>query len=159
MNGAASSPYIDISFCTTCCNRAYQLKEIFEANVAIIANEPASEWIILNFSSSDDLDPFVMDRLPRLPNRIRYVRETSGYPWHSSIAQNMAHRFGQGRILVNSDSDNFFGDSISTINEHFRQGCKVLHLWSGIYRDGTFGRIGLTKELFYRVGGYDESIY
>ena len=150
-------PRIDISFCTTCFDRAHQLMETFEANVAAIGNEPASEWVIVNFGSCDDLDAFVLDQLPRLPSRVRYARETSGYRWHASIAKNIAHRVGRGTILMNLDCDNFIEDSIATIQECFRRGCKALHMWSGVYRDGTTGRIALTNELFHRVGGYDES--
>jgi len=145
------------SFCTTCFNRAYQLKQVFAANAAVIAADRSLEWVILNYASEDDLDDFMQAQLPTVSRRIVYARETRKRPWHVSIAKNMAHRVATGRVLMNLDGDNLIADAAELIHVAFAEGTKLLHLWSTIPRDGTFGRIAITREAFLALGGYDES--
>jgi hypothetical protein len=99
----------------------------------------------------------MLGELSRLPSRVVYVRERSGRSWHISIAKNVAHRVAKGAILVNLDCDNYVSDAIEVIRRYFRTGCRLLHLWSGVHGDGTYGRIALLKSLFRQLGGYDES--
>jgi glycosyltransferase involved in cell wall biosynthesis len=150
---------VHISFCTTCCNRAYQLKLVFDANYELIQQNPRLEWVVVNFGSADDLDPFVQDRLPDLCDRFVYVRLTEECGWHLSVAKNLAHHSARGEILVNLDCDNFIADSPAVVERHFAKGVRVLHLWSGISHDGTCGKIAITRELFQQIGGYDESLW
>jgi len=152
-------PDTESSFCTTCAGRAHQLKKTLEVNAQMIAADPALEWVIVNFGSKDDLHDYMMAQLSSLSHRIVYVRELSGRPWHSSVAKNTAHRLASGRILMNLDCDNFIGDAVETIRLYFNNGCRALHLGSGASRDGTGGRIVLAHELFYELGGYDETFY
>lgn len=151
------NPGIQISFCTTCCGRTNQLKQTFAANATIVAGDVSLEWIIVNYGSKDDLHAFMMAQLPQLPARIVYAQELSGNPWHASVAKNTAHRLGSGQILMNLDCDNYIGSAAEILKNYFDNGCQALHLWSGVNRDGTGGRIALSRDLFYKVGGYDET--
>ncbi len=148
-----------ISFCTSCFNRAYQLKQTFAANASTISDDPRVEWIILNYSSQDDLHEYMINNLPAISRRIIYAVDSSRRPWHLSVAKNIAHRIASGLILMNLDCDNYIGPSIPIIKDHFARGTKMLHLWSGIFRDGTCGRIATTKDTFYALGGYDEALH
>jgi hypothetical protein len=148
-----------ISFCSTCANRAYQLKQTFAANARLVSEHLNVEWVILNYSSNDDLDAFMASELAASSDRIRYARQLGERNWHASVAKNIAHRLARGQFLVNLDCDNFIGDAIGTIQTYLDQGIKLLHLWSGQYHDGTFGRIGMLSELFLELGGYDESFH
>lgn len=150
-------PQPAISFCTSCYNRAYQLKQVFSTNAAAIAADPSLEWVILNYASEDDLDEFMRAQLPKVSRRIVYARETKKRPWHMSVAKNMAHRVATGRVLMNLDCDNLIANAAEIIHIAFAQGTKLLHLWSGTPRDGTFGRIVITRDAFFALGGYDES--
>ena len=150
-----SSP--TISFCTTCHNRLYQLKSVFDANAAAIARNSDTDWTILNFNSEDNIDDFMFSKLRSCPPTVHYVTEASGRPWHLSVAKNIAHRLATGSVLVNLDCDNLIGDAIDVVRRFFDQGCKILHMWSGIHRDGTCGRIAVAKDVFYKLQGYDES--
>lgn len=149
-----------VSFCTTCFHRTYQLRQTFERNARIIAANEETEWVIVNYNSADDLDAFMAGMLPRVVERVVYVRETSGRSWHASVAKNVAHRNATGEVLVNLDCDNFIGEqTLALIEAHFLSGGQVLHMWSGALGDGTGGRIAIARELFHRLGGYDETFH
>ncbi|HTB79580.1 MAG TPA: glycosyltransferase family A protein [Opitutaceae bacterium] len=148
-----------ISFCTTCSNRLNQLSQVFDKNSKAASEEIDIEWVVLNFGSLDGLHEFMLERLPSSSNRIVYAQELSGRSWHSCIAKNAAHQIATGDILVNLDCDNLIGDAIQIIRDYFSQGCQALHLWSGVFGDGTYGRIAILRKLFYDLGGYDESFY
>ncbi len=148
-----------ISLCTTCCNRFGQFEATFEANAEQVLANLAVEWVIVNFNSADGLDRFMRGRLGDLPDRVIYVKETSGRPWHASIAKNVAHRNGTGDVLMNLDCDNLVGDAIEVIGEYFGQGYQLIHLWTGVLGDGTYGRIAIDRQLFHSLGGYDETFY
>lgn len=148
-----------ISVCTTCSNRLYQLSDTIEHNHKIILNNSDSEWIIVNYGSKDELHQFMMNKLPVMSNRVVYAKETSGRSWHASCAKNSAHILGTGDVLFNLDCDNFIGSSLDIIKNKFDSGIEILHMWTGVPKDGTFGRIALTKNLFHRLNGYDEKLY
>jgi predicted glycosyltransferase involved in capsule biosynthesis len=154
-----STSAVAISFCTTCFNRLRQFRQTFDANAEAVSKAGDVEWIILNYSGTDDLHEFMMNRLAKLPRRVIYAKDTAKRPWHSSVAKNMAHRLGSGRMLMNLDCDNYIGNAIEIIKSHLVQGHKLLHLWTRTIGDGTFGRIAVERDLFYSLGGYDESFY
>jgi hypothetical protein len=154
-----ASPSIRISFCTTCHNRAYQLRQTLEANATVIAGSRQIEWIILNYGSNDDLHPFMTSLLPTLSSRVTYARERTVRPWHMSIAKNLAHQLGTGRLLMSLDCDNFIGDALPVLEAGAAAGWKLVHLWSGIFRDGTCGRIAIARDIFRALGGYDEALF
>jgi hypothetical protein len=58
---------------------------------------------------------------------------------------------------MNLDCDNFIDDAIDTARAYWSNGCRALHLWSGVYGDGTCGRIAIARDVFYALGGYDEA--
>lgn len=154
-----SSDGIAISFCTTCHNRAEQLVATFHRNSRVVAECPAVEWIIVDFSSTDGISEFLGKTLPTVSRRISCSRTVTPLPWHMSVAKNTAHREARGNILVNLDCDNFIGDAVDVVSRFFSEGCKVLHMWSGTHRDGTCGRIALDRQAFYDIGGYDEGFH
>jgi predicted glycosyltransferase involved in capsule biosynthesis len=146
-----------ISFCTTCFNRASQFKQVFESNVEVLRGEESVEWLILNYNSRDDLDEYILPFVRSKACNIRYVKEISGRKWHMSLAKNISHKLASGDILMNLDCDNRIGEAVTEIRDAFTASIGALHLWSGRYGDGTCGRIAIRRELFFNVGGYDES--
>jgi len=146
-----------ISLCTTCFNRASQLKQVFASNVEVIRGEESVEWLILNYNSRDDLDEYMLPILRSKTCNIRYVKEVSGRRWHMSLAKNISHKLASGDILLNLDCDNRIGEALKQIRETFKANVGAMHLWSGRYGDGTCGRIAIRRELFFNAGGYDES--
>lgn len=148
-----------ISFCTTCCNRLYQFSQTIDINYDIIKNNQDTEWVVVNYNSSDDTHNFMMQKLHTMSDRVVYVNEISRRKWHASVAKNVSHMNATGNILVNLDCDNFIGNSLNMVREKFSKGTQMLHMWSGVYFDGTYGRIAVTRELFNKLNGYDEKMY
>ncbi len=146
-----------ISFCTTCCNRLHQFRETLEENAAILDNDPLLEWVVLNFRSSDGLHEYMLERLPELSERIVYAVDSSAGFWHAPTAKNIAMRLGRGDILMSLDCDNFIRETPRIIRESFAgDRNRVLQMWSGVFGDGTYGRIALGRDLFEALGGFDE---
>jgi glycosyltransferase involved in cell wall biosynthesis len=148
-----------ISLCTTCHNRAYQFKQVFDQNLSAVLNDADVEWVILNYNSNDDLDSFMLSRLSDANGKIVYAREKTAQSWHSSIAKNISHKIASGDALMNLDCDNYIGNALEIIRSKLRGNLGGLHLWSGWYGDGTYGRIVVRKQHFFAAGGYDESFY
>jgi hypothetical protein len=146
-----------ISFCTACHNRLHQFREVFEENLRIVMDSPDTEWAILNYNSTDDLHSFMLDQLPRAQGRLIYARESSGRRWECSLAKNIAHKISSGDILMNLDSDNRIATAVQDICMHLHAEIGALHLSADQGTKGTFGRIVVRRELFYKIGGYDES--
>ncbi len=153
---AFSVPVNKISFCTTCCFREKQLQRVLLRNAEIVARNSHVEWIIVHYLSGE-IEPSIFESLKFFSNRVVYVGILDKLDWHVSFAKNLAHKVGVGDILVNIDCDNFIDDSVTVIDHFFSRGCRALHMWSGIGRDGTCGRIALKSDLFFALGGYDES--
>lgn len=147
-----------ISFCTTCRDRTYQLRRVFDRNIDSLLAHPQIEWVLLNYASRDDLHEFVMSRLAALPSRFVYAWLASDRPWHLSVAKNSVHRLGCGSILANLDCDNCIGDAVALITEKLISEAVVLHMWTGEAHDGSCGRIALHASTFHTLGGYDEGM-
>jgi predicted glycosyltransferase involved in capsule biosynthesis len=124
-----------------------------------ISEDPDTEWIILNLNSKDDLHQFMIEQMRVAPPRVIYARDLSNHPWHKSVATNAAHRLARGDILVNLDCDNFIGEATQLIRAGFAPDVDVIHLWSGERGDGSCGRVAISRDAFYRLGGYDESFH
>ncbi|MFW5700157.1 MAG: glycosyltransferase family 2 protein [Cyclobacteriaceae bacterium] len=152
-----------VSFCITCMNRLFQLKQTLRKNILSNKNYPHIEFVLVDYNSNDGLDKYIkkfyQDELSS--GILKYYRTDEPIFYHSSISKNLAHRIAEGYILCNLDADNFTGD-------HFAYYLNYLFEEKGdnnIYRFrkapfwGTEGRICLSRSLFFALGGYDEELY
>lgn len=152
-----------LSFCITCKNRFYQIKETLPKNLIdnMIFKE-VIEFVLVDFGSKDGLKEWVLSTFPHeLEEGYLAYYYTDELPsWHASVAKNTSHFFASNDLLVNLDCDNYtgrFGGKF-VIKNFMKYGVGIVtHQFSGEYGDGTYGRIGLSKLLFNRIGGYDES--
>lgn len=148
-----------ISICTTCAQRLYQLIQVWDSNIQTISRHSHAEWILLNYDGDKDMHEFLMSRIEACPSNFVYARELTNRPWHLSVAKNIVHQLGSGTILFSLDCDNKIEDAVDMIDNHFNDDVSIMHLGSGVHRDGTNGRVAIRKQLFIELGGYDESFY
>lgn len=150
-----------ISYCTTCSNRLWQLALTLPRNLRNLKDD--EEMIIVNYGSKDDLNKYIqastLCQTKIKENKLKYVEVLNVETYHSPKAKNIAHRFGTGEFLVNLDCDNYNEEVRKTIL-NLEDKNVIVHLWSriAIAGNGTFGKIAISKNNFYRLGGYDESL-
>ena len=156
---------MDVSFCTTCKNRLHQLKETLPRNLRDCRGAEGSvEFVLVDFGSTDGVLDWVVDHHgDALRSGLLKLFTTRGLPqFHASIAKNTAHRLGSGRILTNLDVDNFVGPGggryVARVLQRGERKA-VFHQWSGVWGDGTYGRISCAREAFHGIGGYDEAFH
>ncbi len=147
-----------ISFCITSCNRRWQLEQTLAHNLRLAG--PAVEFTLVDYGSTDGLADWVWAQFGDqiADGRLRFYEVASRVSWHAAKAKNLAHRISTGDYLFNLDADNFVTSrDIESVASAARRDCGVQQ-FSGNRKDGTFGRVGLARDLFYQLGGYDESL-
>lgn len=148
-----------ISFCTTCKGRLWQLEQTLPRNVKRLRE--GTELIILDYQSPDNLREYLFNNYAEyLDNgKIKYYYLTHAYNYTSAYAKNVAHRLASGEILFNLDGDNLIRTSLEDLLKLKPNELYVPRLSaSSIDNEGTFGRLGYHKELFYRFNGYNENL-
>lgn len=149
---------INLSYCTTCCNRLWQLALTLQDNLENLNKN--EELILVNYGSTDNLTRYIessyLCRKLMDENRFKYIDVLDVNKYHCPKAKNIAHRFGSGEFLINLDADN----SNHLINKRIlntdNRNEVLIHLWTTkIY--STYGKICMHKDIFYKLGGYDES--
>ncbi len=135
-----------ISFCTQIYNRFWQLSQLLKINIEQIENT-IHEWIIVDFSSTDGID------IPDHPN-IRYIKQPQIHPYDIPKAKNIALGYATGDYIVSLDADNSIDNWIDLIHSYPSY---PIHNWSGVYLDGSFGRIGAPACCWSNVGYFDEA--
>jgi glycosyltransferase involved in cell wall biosynthesis len=166
---------MQISFCTSCCNRTHYLKQTLQHNLQQIVNTN-HQIVVVDYGSSDDLSLY-MQHFRKHANLKFYSIDTDD--WHMSKAKNASHAAADGDVLFNLDCDNYISKELISYIESLmsKQPNCVLHnadcpagkpidfdyttasilpdIWSD--GDGTGGRIALSAKNFFKLGGYDES--
>ena len=127
----------------------WQLRRTLPRNLKILAGT-GHELIILDCGSTDGTVEFV-----RRHSGFLYV-ERPLIPYHIPRAKNIAHSMSTGGYVFNLDADNFITRELLAFIEQHPD--TTVHDWSGAYRDGSYGRIGATIDLFRAIGGYDERL-
>ncbi len=157
-------PYVfhKISYCITSMNRLGHLQETLPRNMADNDAYPHQEFLVLDYNSSDGLEDWVVSEMSQHleSGLVKLFRTTEPTFFSKSHAMNMAFKQADGDIIVNLDADNFTGKHFSDfVNDHFnRNEASYLMLDIDRFPDrrDAVGRIGMRKEDFHRVRGYDE---
>ncbi|HZH74266.1 MAG TPA: glycosyltransferase family A protein [Mariniphaga sp.] len=151
-----------LSFCITCKNRFHQISRTLKKNLD--DNRLHQEWIefvLIDFGSVDGLREWVIRnfRSDLETGFLRYFYTEQLPYWHASVAKNIAHRLAGHDILINLDCDNYTGylGGQFVIRQFLKNRDIVLHQFSGVLSDGSFGRIGMLRKYFEITGGYNES--
>ncbi len=180
--------YPIISFCSTCMNRGESLKKTLPHNTNIINRyNGLVELVLVNFIKDDEgkkLHNWILQQ--KNLDFLNYRVSKEMIFWNSSKAKNTSHISAKGSYLINLDCDNFI--STTTIDKllelekkkrldqfifcgyrgkikkkfkpwkrkNFRTTFKFLT--SEYLHDGSYGNIGLPRDLFISLGGYNEAL-
>jgi len=155
---------IDLSFCITCMNRIGQIKQTLKKNLDDNKKSKYNiEFILVDFDSKDGLKEYIINNFKKEidSDYLKFYFTDQLIYWHSPIAKNTSHKLANGKYIVNLDCDNFTGEfGGDWVIEQFKiYGDNIiLHQSLNIYGSGTMGRIGLTKDNFMKLGGYDQGL-
>lgn len=147
-----------IGFCTTCRNRLWQLKQTLPLNSQTIENTPHSIFLV-DYGSTDGLADWIWLHFKTQieQGKLHFFEVKNPVRWHMSKAKNLAHRISSCDYLFSLDGDNFLTKSdLEKIQEVARLNI-ACHQFTGNY-DGSRGRVGVPKDIFKSLGGYDESM-
>ena len=159
---------MNIVFCTTVKNRTFHLSETLPQN---LADNPRSKFVVLNYSTQDDLLDYLFSfhKSEIESGRLTVYSHLNQPVFHMSHAKSMAMRCGilEGAdILVTLDADNFAGRGFEDfIEERFARErniflCpRVVALGTAQVRiapRGVAGRLAIRTQDFIKAGGYDE---
>jgi glycosyltransferase involved in cell wall biosynthesis len=138
-----------ISLCSQVKNRRHQLEQTIGYNLKAIKGKADLEWVIVDMGSDDGLEELIKENAQE---GLHYYKILEEIPYSIPISKNFGARLCSGDYVFNLDIDNFVCD----VDERIR----ALN-YEGVYCDvcfkGVFGRIGCNRDVFRKVGGYDES--
>lgn len=148
---------MNISYCTVCSNRLYQLKQTIEHNLMFTKTSEV-ELCVLAYND-DEVEPYLNEhyadyiadgRLKVLTHHDDYVPK-DGSSFACGYVKNLSHQMGLGKILFNLDADNFIDNTHALLLE-----LKSNEVIKNVEfpQDGRSGRIGVYKALFEQVEGY-----
>ena len=154
---------MNITFCITCKNRLHQIKKTLQKNLLDNFQEKNRiDFLLVDFGTKG-LKEWVLDNFQADLNSgyLKYYYTEELTYWHACVGKNTSHFLADNDFLINLDCDNYTGvkggkfilDKINKPGGHKI----IIHQFSGEYKDGSFGRIGMAKRYFEYIGGYDES--
>lgn len=118
------------------------------------------EFVVLNYNSTDGFHDWAKANLANhvATGRVSYYHEKHAESWHMARVKNLVHRMAKGDILVNLDGDNYVSPELcaTLLKEYKRNPNLLMHGWSGVWKDGTCGRVAISKQAMHKLGGYDE---
>ena len=153
-----------ISFCTTCMDRLFHLKETYLESIENSSSYHNREFVLLNYNSKDSIDSWVRDNLQDHLNSglVKYYKTTDAKWWVAAHAKNLAHKQASGDILCNLDCDNTVVPNLcERVVDLFKNHENMILASPESDPRGNLGTCGMIfcrKDDFYSVNGYDESI-
>lgn len=153
-----------ISFCISTMNRLGQLSQTLIENLA--ANKKYQkqiEFVLVNFINKEDgvkTDKWIRKNFKNeiKSNYLRYYITDKMQYFHMSIAKNTTHQNATGEFLINLDADNFIlPQEIQYLLSNQKLHHSFVHFFDGHDCNGTHGKIGLNRNDFIKIGGYNES--
>jgi len=149
-----------LSLCTWCRDWP-PLREALPANLATIAALPWVQICVVDVGSVDGTAEWLQDL--EVDNPQLRVFSCQLKPLHFARAYNLCHfaaiEWGAD-IVASVDADNVIGPNYCDFvrNTILEDPLAIVHCWTGDWLDGTCGRLALHRDLFTRIGGYDESL-
>jgi hypothetical protein len=144
-------------------DRLFHLKETYPKNLKACESYGNVEFVLLDYGGKDEVGKWVSENLSSYldSGMLRFLRTDEPRYWVAAHAKNIAHRAAGGDILCNLDSDITMPNGFCEfVYRSFKNKRIVMSFASEDANDnnGCAGFIGATREDFYSVNGYDESI-
>ena len=137
------------------------IRQVTPINLALTAGRPDVEHVILDVGTHLHTRKQTREWLAALapPPRLRII-ERPLEPLHFARAYNSVSRDATGDVLAWLDGDNVIGPDYATrvLAEITADPLAIVHAWTGDWLDGTCGRLAMHRDLFERIGGYDEAL-
>jgi hypothetical protein len=152
--------HLRISLCVTCMGRSHDLKETLIRNIQDNEDYPNLEFVVLNYNSPDDMHEFMTSAavLPYIQSGTILYLITKGPKFYSGPhSRNLAFRNATGEIVSSVDADNFTGKGFATYLNRLASVCPQKAFFARGKRR-IHGRIGMYKNEFEQLGGYDEDL-
>ena len=149
-----------ISFCITCMNRCFHLKETLKRNITENYLPQDIEFVLLDYKSSDQLEKWIEEEMSDYIDSgiLVYFRTTSPIYYHRSHSRNIALRLSEGNIICNLDADNFLGEGFAAeMISEFSRNSEIFYT-SNLSSNDIFGRVIMLREDFNAVRGYNEQL-
>lgn len=159
-----------IAFCTTCKGRVQHLAQTLPRNVEDNKGYRNCKFIVLGYGKDPELEKYMEFHKGLMASgRVVFYSSPDQQTFKMAHAKNMAHRLGmlEGTdVLVNLDADNYTGPGFAAYaGARFAENDSVF-LWANRnqpaevrYPKGCNGRIAVSRKMFLKLGGYDESKY
>ena len=149
-----------LSFASTCMNREEQMRITLPINLNLVNKTKGAELIICNFSSKGKFKE-VVDEVAKDFNldtsKLKIIDVFNQPFFRHSLAKNIAHKRGIGDVLINLDIDNILcTEFIDFIIETFTKNINSVTDGNVPNNNGSYGRICISKDNFYKLGGYRE---
>lgn len=147
-----------VTFCVTCRNRLWQLKQTLGHNLSLLDED--LELTLVDYGSTDEISQWVWGNFKGFMDsgKLNFFEVKNPVSWHVGKAKNLAHRISNGEYLFSLDADNFITPSDVEKIRDVKRTNVMCHQWSGKPDDGSCGRIGYPREVFFSLGGYDEEL-
>jgi len=149
-----------VSYCTVCYGRLWQLAFTLKSNLDNLKED--EELVLVDYNSPDDTMIFALGtkifKKYIDEEKLKFIKVLDVKEYNCPKSKNIAHRLGSGKILVNLDADNFLLGMREKIDKTFNQNENSLLQMFFEEQGGSFGRIALTKNNFYKLGGYNEEL-
>lgn len=161
VKGVSMQNILKVSCCTQCCGRLWQLEKTFAHNLAAIS-ALNFEWCILNYASPDGLHEYILEHGSDAIRAgiLRYARVEQSRGYDIIRAKNIISLLSSFDIVFNLDADNFVSTEVLTsiCDAFLDPQVQLVHNWSGVYHDGTHGRIAVRRSAFLAENGYAEDL-
>lgn len=140
-----------ISYCTTCHNRLWQLKQTLQHNLTF-TKAGEVELCILAYNDAE-VEPYLRENYTQYiaDGRLKVRTINSPIEFTCGRVKNLSHAMGTGEILFNLDADNFICNAHQALLN-----LKPYQVIKGKITtcSGESGRIGVYRNMYSLVGGY-----
>lgn len=153
---------MNISYCITCHNRLWQLKQTIEHNLKYTKPDEI-ELCILFYNDLDSLNyvyknysEYIDTKQLRLLSVFEDKVFEDGSRWSCGYVKDLVHKQAKGKVLFNLDADNFIDDVLQKHLLTLQPHQVIITKQSEWKADGRSGRIGMHHLMYKKVKYLDK---